>query len=267
MLTTTEIKALFWNKLIPFFSEGECKNIFSYYRDYVRMKGGVSDYECASDIQRILEGYPIQYLTNIASFYNHDWYVDDSVLIPRPETEELVAFILEHQPIPTSIIDIGVGSGCILLSVQEAWACPLAHGIDLSSNALKVASKNATNFGIDATFELLDFIDESKWSQLKVYDCIISNPPYISILEKEVMTKGTLAFEPHMALFSEEDPDLFYKKIAKFGQSHLSTNGSIFLELNEFRAQEIMNVFTALHYKVDIRLDMQGKQRMLKAYF
>jgi release factor glutamine methyltransferase len=217
-------------------------------------------------LDRIDMDEPIQYVVEKAHFYGYEFYVNDHVLIPRPETEELVFELLKnYEPLSAhkDILEIGTGSACIPISIKKKWPTAKVTAIDVSEKALEVAKINATQNEVEINFKCLDFLDESKWSSLPNYDCIISNPPYIPENEKSKMLDNVLDFEPHLALFvSNEDPLVFYKKIKSFASKHLNPDGTIFLECNEFNALEVAALFK-VDYEVKVLKDMQGKERMI----
>ena len=172
---------------------------------------------------------PMQYVTGEAWFYNLKLFVNEHVLIPRPETEELVQLVLDSSvarsnPLPT-ILDIGTGSGCIALAIKKNLPAADVTAIDVSKQALYIASINAATYDADIIFLKVDFLDESEWESLPMFDIIISNPPYIPINEKSNLDTNVTAYEPHQALFVPDNaPLLFYEKIATFGIKHLTPN-------------------------------------------
>ena len=219
-----------------------------------------------SMVARLTKHEPIQYIIGKAWFYQYPFYVNQHVLIPRPETEELVQHIIQdNQKACPSIIDIGTGSGCIPISLKKNMVADIT-AIDFSVEALKVAAKNAQELESSILFKEIDFLDESKWEQLECYDIIVSNPPYIMNKEKEEMYNNVLNHEPHLALFIEDsNPLLFYEKIAKFGNAHLKNHGSIWVEINEALPNETKEVFEKEQYTTVIYNDLQGKSRIIKA--
>jgi len=220
-------------------------------------------------IERLMVHEPVQYVLNEAWFCGLKLYVDRSVLIPRPETEELVEWIIDGCRFPIdklSILDIGSGSGCIAIALKrrlgkaEVWSC------DISTEALQVAKKNAANLGVDVNFILLDFLDVKQRATLPYFDIIVSNPPYITIKETKDMRPNVLDYEPSTALFvPEDDPFVFYRAIAGFGKKHLKKGGSIFAELNEGLGKQTADIFSANGYLAEMKRDMQHKERMIKA--
>ena len=211
-------------------------------------------------------------------------YVDESVLIPRPETEELVHWIIDEGSRFKSqdsrnkeketkdkgqdlILDIGTGSGCIPIAIKKHLPATEVHAIDISEKALAVAKKNAEAQETSIQFHLLDILDKNLWQQLKKFDIIVSNPPYITEKEAEEMHNNVLLHEPHAALFvPNEQPLLFYEAIASFGLQHLNIGGLLFFEINEVYGKEVTAMLAAKGYQhIELRKDMQGKDRMMKA--
>lgn len=220
--------------------------------------------------EKLLENTPVQYALNEAWFAGMKLYVDENVLIPRPETEELVEWIAEEVRSKKyeirSILDIGTGSGCIPIALKKKIQTAKVKAIDISEGALSVAVKNAMIQAAQVYFIRLDFLDESTWKDLGKFDIIISNPPYIKRSEACTMNANVLQHEPHLALFvPDEDALLFYRKIAAFAKTHLEPNGSVFLEINEALGREVVELFIPQGYATELRKDMQGKERMVKA--
>ncbi len=219
-------------------------------------------------IQRLNAGEPIQYVTGKSFFYEYEFFVDKHVLIPRPETEELVHLILQEKNnfVSPSILDIGTGSGCIPITLKKKWENSTIHATDVSQGALEVAKKNATSLGTDIHFYLNNILDENTWNELPSFEIIVSNPPYIIESEKKVMPRHVLDWEPHLALFSDDSALTFYDVISDFAKIHLKENGLLFFELNEFHADDIEHLLIKKGFKnVSILEDMQGKKRLLRA--
>lgn len=218
---------------------------------------------------RLLQHEPVQYVLNEAWFCGFKFYVDENVLIPRPETEELVEWIITNCKFPIDqlrILDIGSGSGCIPISLKrklrkaEVWSC------DININALEVARKNANNLGIDVNFFKTDFLKKELRERLPSFDIIVSNPPYIPEKDKEKMQPNVLKYEPWEALFvPDNDALVFYKAFADFGKQHLNKNGTFYMEIHENHGKDVEQLFQSNNYSTEIKKDMQGKERMLKA--
>jgi release factor glutamine methyltransferase len=212
---------------------------------------------------------PIQYVLGEAWFKGLKFFVNQNVLIPRPETEELVEWVREA--IQNSkfkiqnIIDIGTGSGCIPISLKKIFPEISVFALEVSEGALEVAKRNASNLQAGIDLIHLDFLNEENWSSLQKFDIIVSNPPYIKSSERESMHRNVLDFEPSIALFVEEDDALiFYRKIADFAITHLNQKGMVFLEINEALGKEVVSLFEGKGYETCLRKDLQGKDRMLK---
>lgn len=219
-------------------------------------------------VARLLQNEPLQYVLNEAWFYGQKFYVDKNVLIPRPETEELVDWIVENhsQSGPVQILDIGTGSGCISISLKKTLPQAGVQAIDISAAALAVATQNALALHADITFSVIDFLNTDATKALPVFDIIVSNPPYIPQQHARDMDANVLRYEPATALFvPDNDPIVFYKAIALFGKEHLNPNGSIYLELYDVYHTEVNEFYKEQGYQTVILQDMQGKQRMLKA--
>ena len=207
---------------------------------------------------------PVQYVLGEAWFYNMKLKVSPAVLIPRPETEELVEAVVKHlsdKP-GSSVLDIGTGSGCIAIAIKKKRPDAIVTGLDISSDALSVAKGNAASQSVPINFLITDFLDEQSWANLEKADVIVSNPPYIPEGELHMLDKNVTAFEPHQALFiADKNPVLFYEKIRNFAKSHLKKDGKIFLEIHESFARETAGLFEP--EATTILKDMQGKERII----
>ncbi len=218
-------------------------------------------------LQRLQRHEPLQYILAKAWFCDLELKVNTSVLIPRPETEELVAWILESKPKSgASLLDIGTGSGCISLTLAKHLPSAQVSALDLDPNALALAQENANHLGLNVAFKKINILDTKQWELLDKYDVIVSNPPYIPIIEKAKMSENVLLFEPHLALFVEaENALIFYEKIADFSIVHLKRNGLLFFECNEFNAADCLNMLIEKGFSnLEIKQDLQGKDRMIK---
>ncbi len=220
------------------------------------------------DIKDLISGKPMQYVIGKAWFMGNEFMVNKHVLIPRPETEELVQWVVNdyknvHSP---SIFDIGTGSGCIPISLKLLIPHADISSCDISDEAISVAKENAQQLNTDIKFKQADFLDKAQWAQLGEYDVIVSNPPYIPNAYRSEMHINVKEHEPSLALFvPDNDPLLFYKAIADLGSTHLKENGSIYCELHADHAEETKQMFVANGYDVVLKEDMFGKPRMLKA--
>jgi len=217
--------------------------------------------------QQLLAGKPIQYILGKAWFMGNELMVNENVLIPRPETEELVEWIISYASImnkPLSIIDIGTGSGCIPIALKLALPLCDLTGLDISKEALAVAEINANNVKASIEWIVLDILNTAALDN--TYDIIVSNPPYIPIREKANMQEQVVGFEPSIALFvSNEDPLIFYKAIAKMAKQNLSTNGQLFFEIHYDQGKAILALLDELNFHAELRQDSFGKNRMIRA--
>ena len=224
--------------------------------------------KAAIAFEKLLQHYPIQYITGEAWFYKRKFKVSPAVLIPRPETEELVELIvnkLNNTP-HLQLLDVGTGSGCLAISLQLEIKLAKVTAIDISEEALQIARENATALEADIQFNKLDFLEESNWETLPVYDVLVSNPPYIPQSEDKILDKEVTAYEPHLALFvADESPILFYKKMIDFAEKHLHKEGFIFMEMHQDYAAAVKKLFTEMGYDAEIIKDMSGNERMLQA--
>ncbi|NOS91317.1 MAG: peptide chain release factor N(5)-glutamine methyltransferase [Cyclobacteriaceae bacterium] len=218
-----------------------------------------------SDIQRINEHEPVQYVTGVAWFCGHRFQVNASVLIPRPETEQLVDEVKQHVPHNSKVLDVGTGSGCIAISLALAMPDAQVFALDVSANALKVAQQNGSDLNAAITWLQADFLHDGLL--LKNFDCIVSNPPYIRELEKSSMEPNVLRFEPHLALFvSDANPLIFYQALAEKGKSILKNEGKILAEINAQLSAEVKSLFEKEGYQsVQLIKDMEGKNRFVSA--
>lgn len=211
---------------------------------------------------------PVQYVLHESWFCGMKFYVDQHVLIPRPETEELVEWVVTSaSAAPLSILDVGTGSGCIAISLKKKLPTALVHACDISPEALTVARRNATDLEADIDFLLLDILDGSQRENLPSLDLIVSNPPYIPFKDKSTMSPHVVDHEPHLALFvKDDDPVIFYQAMAGLGKERLSPGGALFAEIHEELADMVVSVFKKADYQeIIVRKDIQGKNRMVKA--
>jgi len=211
---------------------------------------------------------PIQYILGEADFFGLIFKVTPDVLIPRQETEELVDWILKTSDTENpSILDIGTGSGCIAISLAANLIDAKVTAIDISTGALEVAKRNALSNNISIDFLEVDILDQTSTLPNQPFDIVVSNPPYVRDSEKMQMSNNVLEHEPHSALFvSDTDPLLFYRAIAKRSKALLRHNGTVFCEINEALGNETYELFIQHEYcKVEIKKDLNGKDRMLKA--
>lgn len=218
----------------------------------------------------ILErGKPVQYLLNESEFMGNVFYVNQSVLIPRPETEELVDLILtENSPTknnPLKVLDIGTGSGCIAISIAKFNPYFQVDAIDLSSQALSAAKINSKLMGVKINLKKADILKLKKFNEY--YDIIVSNPPYIELNEKNRMSKNVVDYEPHEAIFvTYHDPLIYYKKIILLAQQMKKNNSKIYFEINPKFCGDLKKYFLTTSFNdVVVQCDIFGKERMIKA--
>lgn len=210
---------------------------------------------------------PIQYIFNKAYFYGYTFKVNEHTLIPRPETEELVEWIIASVPQdqPIRILDIGTGSGCIGLTLAKELPLSQVTLLDISSEALAIAQENATTLVVDVTFKQQNILTLTELAD--TYDVIVSNPPYIRQLEKVELKKNVMDYEPHTALFVEDsDPLIFYRKIAQLAYTHLESQGQLFFEINQYLGPEMIELLTSIGFSQSIlRQDLLQNDRMTKS--
>ncbi|HEY8387464.1 MAG TPA: peptide chain release factor N(5)-glutamine methyltransferase [Parasegetibacter sp.] len=228
-----------------------------------------SENTCQLDIikNELSKNRPVQYVLGEAWFMGMPFYVNESVLIPRPETEELVDWIINDirgSKFPPSILDIGTGSGCIPVSLKKNLPAASVSAIDICEKALRVAERNAAARGTMISYFQLNILRRDQREKLPKFHVIVSNPPYITKQEMKLMNANVLNYEPHLALFvPDNDPLLFYRAIGEFASTHLHQGGRLYVEMHEDNAEETAELFRQLNFpRVEIRKDMQGKKRM-----
>ena len=212
---------------------------------------------------------PIQYITGEAWFYGLRFEVNENTLIPRPETEELVEWIIESQKSKVQsqkleILDIGTGSGCIPISLKANLPQANVLAIDVSEQALEVAKRNAVSNNVEVNFIQANILEVEDLNQH--FDIVVSNPPYVRNLEKQEIKKNVLDYEPHLALFVDDtDALLFYRKIAQLALKNLSPNGLLFFEINQYLGNETVELLENLGFKnIELKKDIYGNDRMIK---
>lgn len=217
-------------------------------------------------VNQLVQFKPIQYILGESHFYGLTFKVTESVLIPRSETEELVDWIIkDYAELAPKILDIGTGSGCIPISLLLHIPKASAEAWDISEQALVVANENAINNKVKVSFHHLDLFKAPE--EPDKYDVIVSNPPYVTDSEKELMHQNVLNYEPHTALFvTDQDPLLFYAKIAELALIDLKPNGHLYLEINEQFGSQTLELLSAKGYvNLVLKKDLNGKDRMIKA--
>lgn len=286
MMTVDEVYRHFVTRLKAIYDERESKNIADWVfesiagikrlrrvteKDEVLVNPTGNQLQLA--LQQLLEHRPVQYVLGEAWFYKMKLKVNEHVLIPRPETEELVEWVVEEVRIeralypPPTVLDIGTGCGCIAIALKKELPSAAVRAVDVSEGALILARQNASEQNAAIVFVQLDFLDEASWDQFPSFDIIISNPPYIPETQKMNMAKHVVDYEPHIALFvTDDDPFIFYKKIAAFAHTHLKERGSIFVEVHEAYAISVQQIFVEKELKTEIKKDLFGRERMIRAY-
>lgn len=229
--------------------------------NYILSDENISSFE--KIIVDIKKNIPIQYILGETYFYNLKFNVNSSTLIPRPETEELVRYILSHNF--SSVLDIGTGSGCIAISIAKNSNASI-DAIDNSKDALVIAKSNAILNSVDVNFM---FNDVFEFSVTKKYDLIVSNPPYVLNSEKKYMHQNVIDYEPHNALFVEDsNPLIFYEKIALIASKNLNINGLLFFEINEKFGDQIIDLLSKLNFvDIELKKDINGRDRIIKSVF
>ncbi len=209
---------------------------------------------------------PVQYIVGDTEFFGLPIKVNESVLIPRPETEELLELILSNEKEKgQKILDIGTGSGCIAIALSKNMSEAQLTGIDISTDALEIAAENCAINQTTIKFEQIDILDQNQWNLLEQFDLIVSNPPYVTHFEKNKMQENVLNYEPHLALFVPDNNALvFYEAILDFSMKHLNINGRFYFEINESKGDEIVKLAISKSFsKVKLHQDIHGKNRFI----
>ena len=280
--SVNEIVTYYQEKLSELYPSNEIKNItemmFEHFMGWDKMtlrsnsKSSLSESELLlfhQALKRLSKNEPVQHITGKVEFYSLPFKVNKHVLIPRPETEELVDLVIKECSGSETILDIGTGTGCIPISLKKQLKNTIVYGVDVSEDALVVARDNAVLNSTEVTFVKEDVLQMSSIenSIKKGFDVIISNPPYITNSEKRLMNENVLIFEPHVALFVDDDePLLFYDKIGHLAYDNLSSGGKLYFEINEHYANQTMTLLKSIGFS-DIRIlkDLQNKDRIIAA--
>lgn len=280
----SDLKTYFKTQLSSLFSESEIKLMFESLI-CKRLELSKTDLLLNKDIlvsesdllyvrnalKRLVSSEPFQYIIGETEFCGLNLFCDERALIPRPETEELLCWIQESlKNIKTDIriLDLCTGSGCIALALKNCFPKANVNALDVSKKALSLAEKNATSNNLQIDFFEIDLLAKPKMNFPKnSFDCWVSNPPYIPSKDKKQMNENVLNFEPHIALFVEDDnPLIFYRIIATLAKIYLKENGLLFFEIHENLAEEVKELLHELQYfNIEIKKDLQGKNRMIKA--
>jgi len=279
-MTIKALQEAFQKRLNPLYEKGEINSFFyllsEAYLHKTRLDIALEPYEALNDdhthlflkaLEQLSKEYPIQYIIGETEFMDLAFEVNEQVLIPRPETEELIRWILsaESKAKTKSILDIGTGSGCIPIILATSLPNTKVTSIDISEKAIQVAKRNAKKNNVDINFLQHDIL------QIEVledtYDIIVSNPPYVRESEKSAMNNNVLKYEPEMALFvSDEDPLIFYRHIASLAMKSLRTDGVLYFEINQYLGSALYKLLEAIGFKkIELRKDMFGADRMIRA--
>lgn len=273
----------FIQALLPIYDSGEAESFFYLILEEKKQLRRIdlalqpdlafSDKEIQvwnSILEQLKLEIPVQYLLGKTHFYGLEFEVNENVLIPRPETEELVDWIVSNNQMtkstnPLRILDIGTGSGCIAISLAKNIPNAEVFAIDISEKALATAQKNAEINQVNVTFIHKNILGTEDLEQQ--FDIIVSNPPYVRNLEKEEIKKNVLDNEPHLALFVEDNNALvFYRKISELAKQSLSPNGQLFFEINQYLGKEMIALLEKMNFKnIELRKDIYGNDRMTKS--
>jgi len=277
-----EIISYCQKKLGDLYPDNEVKNItemmFEHYMGWDKMTLRMNSSKALSEselllfhkaLKRLVNDEPIQYVLGKTEFYSLLFKVGEGVLVPRPETEELVDLVIKESNGNERFLDIGTGSGCIPIAIKKHLNNAVVFGLDVSGEALNIANENAELNSVSVEFIQADILLIQSISEIidKDFDVIISNPPYITNSEKEIMNNNVLEFEPHIALFvDDKEPLLFYDKIGQLAFDNLSSGGRLYFEINEHYAQETKALLISIGFS-DIRIikDLQNKDRIVAA--
>ena len=275
----TEVVDLFRQHLTSLYSEQEIRSLIRIWADhtgegcYLQLLSEptfcIKEYEIKHlqhFVAELKKHKPYQYILGYSDFCSLRFEVNSATLIPRPETEELVYWILSRYKSnnhPISILDVGTGSGCIAISLAKQLTNSTVYAMDYSREALDIAKRNAQKHAVNVLFECADM----RFYESKVkFDIIVSNPPYVRELENKKMKKNVILYEPHQALFvPNNDSLIYYRALAQIAQENLKSIGGIYAELNEHLSAEVADLF-APFAKVELRDDFYGKPRMISAY-
>tara|TARA_R110001592_G_scaffold231794_1_gene488964 strand:- start:2393 stop:3256 length:864 start_codon:yes stop_codon:yes gene_type:complete len=278
--TLTSIKAYFKNELNSFFDATEIESMFSIVVEYyfnITKKDFIltSDKRLSeSDLLKVIycvKGLktkkPLAYIIGEWEFFGLPFKVDENTLIPRPETEELVDIILKENEGELSVLDIGTGSGCIPIALKKQHNNYHVFAVDVSKEALNIASQNAELNEVEVTFLEYDILKNSNSNFQQQLDVIVSNPPYIPESDKADMDANVLGFEPHLALFvANHEPLLFYDAVADFAKINLKNNGKLYFEIHENYGKEIIQLLNKKGFgNTELITDINGKNRIVKA--
>ena len=273
-MTTAQLIAFLKSELVETMDAAEASAVAKRYVDDMTYLSGKSGSESLihpqkinSDLSRLKAGEPVQYVTGIELFMDRFFQVDASVLIPRPETEEMVRLaISDTKSSPSKILDLCTGSGCIATSLAIEYPGASVFGLDISEQALATATKNATELGADVSFQRVDVLLSPLSDIPAELDLLVSNPPYIPIMDFEKVDRGVRDHEPEIALFvMDNDPLLFYRKIAEIAKRNLAPGGRCYVEINRAFGQQVLDIFKGAGFgKVHLFKDISGNERIIR---
>lgn len=273
-----DYRIYFLEKLTPVFEATEAENFFAItleeFKGWKRIDLAMnSDYEMTGEeiekwnsiLTQLEAQRPIQYIFGKSHFYGLEFKVNEDTLIPRPETEELIEWIINDSEniSQLSVLDIGTGSGCIAISLAKNLKQARVSAIDVSEKALAIAQENSAANTADINFHLINILEAEALPEK--YDIIVSNPPYVRNLEKAEIKPNVLEHEPHLALFVEDDdPLVFYRKIAQLAKTHLTENGRLYFEINQYLGQETVAMLEHEGFRdIILKKDFAGNDRMI----
>ena len=279
--TLRGVKQYMHHHLATLFVENECNYLFFIVLEEVlgikktqymlQPEQRISESEIVKVVhatKRLKSGEPWQYIVGKVEFAGVEITVSPATLIPRPETEELVALFLQAESATCrKVLDVCSGSGCIAVALAKQLPQAQVSAIDISTEALAIAQRNAQKNGVEVQFTALDFLTETTWEQFtQPFDCILSNPPYVTPKEQQQMAANVLNFEPHLALFvTESDPLVFYRKLRDFSLIHLKKGGKLYLEINQYLGPETLALFQSNQFTATLHNDLSGNQRFVIA--
>lgn len=280
MITLQEAKKWIYETLVPLYDTRECAAITKLFIEHITnlsitqqlinkdvILNTTQELILNQGISQLKVNTPIQQIIGFSWFDNDKYIVNTDVLIPRPETEELLQWVKDDVKMPKTIIDVGTGSGILAVSLKKYFINAEVNAVDVCHKALFIAKQNAVALNKVIAWHHIDFLDSNNWQLLPKCSLLISNPPYIKNTERETMHLNVLEHEPHKALFVDnEDALVFYKALAKFSIEKLEANGVIFVEINETLGNETRNIFENLGFCTELRKDIQQKDRMIKAW-
>ncbi len=272
----SNIKDILISELSGFYTQNESvqliNSLIHYFTGLSRVQQALKkDYRLSESeilklhfaVKRLKKFEPLEYITNECEFHDLTLTVTKDVLIPRPETEELVNIIAKEMGVNEAILDIGTGSGAIALALKNKFPLSSVTAVDISDSAIQIAKKNAKKYNLNIDFICEDILASRTILENKKFDKIISNPPYVTISEKEQMKPNVLDWEPEKALFvPDNNPLIFYQHILDFAEIHLSKNGKVYFEINENMGNQIHELMHCYGYhKTTILKDFRGKYR------